>query len=64
MDLISCMEIIYWCNKVAEVTVVPFNVAEQCSAYYEYTLTTYFAGDYDAFRLSYENFHNMFSQKQ
>ena len=64
MDLISLMEIIHLCNETAAVTVIPMYVAEQCSGYYQYTIDTYFAGDWEEFQKSYKAFEEMFSSKE
>ncbi len=47
---------IHECNMLAGEMMLPRDLAADCSWHYEYTLQNYFDGNYDNYRIMYEEF--------
>ena len=60
IDLVTLLTVIHECNILAGQMLLPYDIASNCSWHYEYTLKEYFNGNYDNYRIMYEEFVRMY----
>jgi len=61
IDLVTLLTVIHECNLLAGEILLPQDIAAHCSWHYEYTLKNYFGGNYDNYRIMYEEFVRMYN---
>ena len=62
IDLVTLFNIIHECNLLAGEMLLPRDIAAHCSWHYEYTLQNYFGGNYDNYRIMYEEYIKMLEE--
>ena len=60
VDLVTVLTIIHECNLLAEKMLLPYDFAQYCAGWYQYTLDNYFGGNYDNYRIMYQEFVRMY----